>query len=94
MFTTTVSRRRAIRRAGRKGFEIMTAREPAPRKTRQPAPADYEGFIDGAFRDNATGTSSPPTAADLEPRQLLRYAAGKATEDERVGLEDFVKRSR
>jgi hypothetical protein len=72
MFTTTVSRR-AIRRAGRKGFEIMTAREPAPsRKTQKAAPADYEGFIDGAFRDNATGTSSPPTAADLEPRQLLR----------------------
>jgi hypothetical protein len=40
------------------------------------------------------GVGAPPSPSDLEPRELLRYAAGKATDDERTALEDFVKRSR
>ena len=93
MFTTTVGRR-ATSRFGRKAFEIMTAREPAPRKpSRQSRPEEFEGFVDRALRDHATGTSELPQASELEPRQLLRYAAGKANEDERLLQEDFVKRS-
>jgi hypothetical protein len=55
---------------------------------------DYEKFVDGALRDHVVGTNAPPTAAEIDPRELLRYAAGKANDDERTALEDFVKRSR
>lgn len=106
MFTTTTVGLRAplIRggRIGRKGSSIMSAPQPSqpaqPRKT-QRGGTDFEGFVDGAFRDHVVGTSASPSAADIqmygcEPRELLRYAAGKASDDERMALEDFVKRSR
>jgi hypothetical protein len=80
---------------GRKGFLIMSgAPQPAqPRKSQQPS-GDFESFIDGAFRDHVVGTAGLPPLGELEPRQLLRYAAGKATDDERTMLEDLVNRSR
>ena len=61
----------------------------------RPGPATQrDGFVDGALRDHVVGIQSIPSAADLEPRQLLRYASGHASDDERTALEDFVKRSR
>lgn len=102
MFTTTVGRRpsRKSTRAGRKGSLVMSAAPQPSQPQRNPqiagdfAGKSFEGFIDGALRDHMVGTGAPPSAADLEPRELLRYAAGKATDDERTALEDYVKRSR
>jgi hypothetical protein len=98
--TTTVGLRAPTRigRNGRKGFQIMSAPQPSqpaqPRKTQRAGADGYEGVVDGAFRDHVVGTGAPPSAADIEPRELLRYAAGKASDDERTALEDFVRRSR
>jgi len=105
MSTTTVGRR--VYRRGRKVSEIMSSSAPQPAQPQRNKPsqqqssgvdslrgAEFERFVDGAFRDHVVGTTGLPSAGDLEPRQLLRYAAGKTTEDERTALEDFVKRSR
>ncbi len=96
MSTTTVGRRARMKTHGRKGFLIMSAApQPAqPRKSSTAPLADFESFIDGAFKDHVVGTTGLPPLGELEPRQLLRYAAGKATDDERTALEDQVKRSR
>jgi hypothetical protein len=96
--TTTVGPSRSPRAPGaygRKVLSVMSATpQPAqPQKNPNRVAGDFEGFIDGALRDHVVGIGAPPSAADLEPRELLRYAAGKATDDERTALEDFVKRS-
>jgi hypothetical protein len=95
--TTTTVGRRARRAFGRKGFVLMSAAPQPAQPQRNPrvgAAGDFEDFIDGALRDHVVGTGGLPLAADVEPRELLRYAAGKVSDDERTALEDFVKRSR
>ncbi|MEZ0229467.1 MAG: hypothetical protein ACAI25_12630 [Planctomycetota bacterium] len=95
MTTTTTVGRRARRAFGRKGFLVMSAAPQPAQPQRNPKVAgDFESFVDGALRDHVVGTGGLPLAADVEPRELLRYAAGNATDDERTSLEDFVKRSR
>ena len=99
MLTTTVGRR-ALRRHGRKVPGMSPAPQPSqPRKNakggqRARDAGEFEPLVDQAFRDRAIGATACPTVADLQPRQLLRYAAGKIDEDERLALEDFVSRSR
>jgi hypothetical protein len=102
MFTTTVGRR-AIRRHGRKVPGMSPSPQPAqPRKNAKSSDSetgrargvDFEPLVDQAYRDRAVGATACPTTADLDPRQLLRYAAGRADEDELLAVEEFVSRSR
>lgn len=58
----------------------------------------FEAFADQALREHAAGIPGMPTTADIEPRQLVRYAAGRTTADgfsadDRVTIQDFVQRS-
>lgn len=55
--------------------------------------AGFDGVLSEAMRDRALGTTGAPSAADPEPRALLRYASGRASDGERAELEGFVARS-
>src|SRR5207248_1725314 len=62
-----------------------------------PSPEAFHAVADAAFRERyrggELGTRSSPGAGDPDPRQIVRYAAGRARGDERAALETFVAQS-
>jgi hypothetical protein len=53
-------------------------------------PAQFESFLDEAQRARVDVARDMPLVADIEPRALLRYAAGRVSQDERAEVEQFL----
>ena len=79
---------------GRKAREndrsLAAGKNPGKKNQTAATPAEFESFLDEAQRARVNEARDVPLLADIEPRALLRYAAGRVSADERSQVEQFL----